>query len=116
LPPWPRPPERTRHELALQALLGPALMVIQGFTAPDVERTYTRARELCRALGAPPELFSVLCGQALWPTLRGQFQAAQELAEQLLHMAQQRQDTVSLVEAHALLGAILMTRGVLEAG
>jgi adenylate cyclase len=112
----PETPERIRHELALQAILGPALTVIQGFAAPEVERTYTRARELCRALGDPPELFSVLCGQALWQTLRGRFQAAQALAEQLLQMAQQRHDTVSRMEAHALLGAILMTRGVLEAG
>ena len=72
----------------------------------------TPARALCHASGDPPELFSVLCGQALWHTLRGQFQAAQALADQLLQMAQQRHDTVSRVEAHALLGAILMTRGV----
>jgi predicted ATPase len=81
-----------------------------------VAYTYSRARALCRTLGDPPELFAVLFGQALWHTLRGQYQAAQELAEQLFRMAQQRHDLVSLVEAHAVLGTVLVTRGALEAG
>jgi hypothetical protein len=38
------------------------------------------------------------------------------LAEQLFRMAQQRHDLVSLVEAHAVLGTVLVTRGALEAG
>ena len=112
----PETPDRTRHELALQAILGPALIATQGYAAPDVERTYARARELCRTLGDPPELFAVLFGQALWHTLRGQYQTAQELAEQLLRMAQQRHDLMSLVEAHTVLGTLLVTRGALEAG
>ena len=49
----PETPERTRHELALQAILGPTLVATQGYAAPDVERTYARARALCRALGDP---------------------------------------------------------------
>jgi predicted ATPase len=112
----PETPARTRHELALQAILGPTLGATQGYAAPDVERTYARARALCRALGDPPELFAVLFGQAAWHMVRGQYQTAQELAEQLLRMAQQRHDPASLVEAHAVLGTILVMRGALEAG
>ena len=37
----PETPERTRHELALQVLLAPALVATQGYAAPDVERTYS---------------------------------------------------------------------------
>ena len=76
----------------------------------------TPARVSLSYPGRTPELFAVLFGQALWHTLRGQYQAAQELAEQLLRMAQQRHDLVSLVEAHAVLGTVLVTRGALEAG
>ena len=47
----PDTPERARKELALQITLGPALMATKGWTAPEVERTYTRAHELCRAGG-----------------------------------------------------------------
>ena len=112
----PETPARTRHELALQVLLAPALVATQGYATPDVERTYSRARDLCRTLGDPPELGAVLLGQALWHVLRGQYHTAQDLAAQVLHMAQQQHDPVSLVAAHAVLGAILMTRGALEAG
>ena len=47
----PETPERTRHELALQVLLAPALVATQGYAAPDVERTYSPARALCRDPG-----------------------------------------------------------------
>jgi predicted ATPase/DNA-binding winged helix-turn-helix (wHTH) protein len=112
----PETPERTRHELALQAILGPTLITTQGYSAPDVERTYARARTLCRTLGEPPALFAVLFGQATQHMVRGQYQIAQALAEQGLRMVQQRHDPVSLVEAHGLLGTILVMRGALEAG
>ena len=47
----PETPERTRHELALQTILGPTLVATQGYAAPDVERTYARARSLPRPGG-----------------------------------------------------------------
>jgi predicted ATPase len=109
-------PDNIRRELTFQAILGPTLSAIQGYAAPEVECTYARARELCRSLGDPPELFTVLFGQALWHTLRGQYQPAQELAEQLLHIAHQQRDPVPLTEAHTLLGTILMTRNDLASG
>jgi DNA-binding winged helix-turn-helix (wHTH) protein/predicted ATPase len=112
----PETPDRTRHELALQVLLAPALVATQGYATPDVERTYTRARALCRALGDPPELFPVLVGQVAWHGVRGQYQRAQDLAEQLLGLVQQQPDPVSRVEAHTALGSLLVTRGALEAG
>src|SRR5262249_34046553 len=40
----PDTPERAQHELDLQITLGPALMVIKGPAAPEVERVYNRAR------------------------------------------------------------------------
>lgn len=112
----PDTPERIRHELALRAILGPTLSATRGYAAPDAEYTYTRARALCRALGDPPELFAVLFGQVTWHLVRGQYQTAQELAEQLLRMARQQHDTVALVAAHSVLGTILVMRGDLEPG
>ena len=43
----PDSPERTQRELLLQMAVGPALIAIKGRAATEVERTYTRARELC---------------------------------------------------------------------
>jgi hypothetical protein len=50
-------PEATEHlhqELDLQVALGRALMDTEGYTAPEVERVYARARELCEQIGDIP--------------------------------------------------------------
>src|SRR5262249_52131075 len=47
----PNVPERAQQELMLQISLGPALMVTEGFAAPEVEKVYARARELCQQVG-----------------------------------------------------------------
>ena len=60
----PDSPERIQQEALLQLAVGPALPPAKGWAAPEVERAYTRARELCERLGDPPELFPVLFG--LW--------------------------------------------------
>ena len=40
------------------------LMATKGYAAPEVEKAYTRARELCQQVGETPQLFPVLWG--LW--------------------------------------------------
>jgi predicted ATPase len=49
----PATPERNRLELGAQMTLGIALRATKGQTAPEVERLYTRARELCERVGEP---------------------------------------------------------------
>jgi hypothetical protein len=39
----PQTPERVRYEGAIQATLGAAMAVTQGYASPDVERTHQRA-------------------------------------------------------------------------
>ena len=93
----PDSPERIQRELLLQLALGPALIAVKGWAAPEVERAYTRARELCERLGDPPELFPALLG--LWAVyyLRGELRKAYELAEQLLRRAQSAHDPALLL-------------------
>ena len=100
----PDSPERIQRELLLQLALGPALIAVKGWAAPEVERAYTRARELCERLGDPPELFPALLG--LWAVyyLRGELRTAYELAEQLLRRAQSAHDPALLLYAHHALG------------
>ena len=52
----PETPERLQQELDLQVALGPALRATKGNAAPDVERAYARARELCAARRHPATL------------------------------------------------------------
>ena len=64
LPTLPDTRQRVEQELLLQTTLGPALMSMKGFAAPETGVAYTRARMLCQHLGESPQLFPVLWG--LW--------------------------------------------------
>jgi class 3 adenylate cyclase/predicted ATPase len=101
----PDDPKRFQRELLLQLALGPALIAVKGLAAPDVERAYTRARELCEILGDPPELFPALWG--LWAVhlVRAELRRASELAEQLLRRAQSAHEPVRLIYARMARGA-----------
>jgi predicted ATPase len=95
----PDGPERAQQELALQSALGAALRATKAY-APETERAYLRARELCRQLGEPPQLFPVLYSLYELYEYRGAFQYSQELGEQLLHLAHYRHDTTLLLGAY----------------
>jgi predicted ATPase len=107
----PDGPERMQRELLLQLALGPALIFINGYTAPEVERAFARAREICEQLGDPAELFPALLG--LWAVylLRGEVLMAYALAEQLLRRAQGAHDPGLLIMAHTALGDTSFSMG-----
>jgi predicted ATPase len=107
----PPTPEQAQHELVLQTTLGPALMAVKGFAAPEVEHTYIRAHALCQQIGEKSRLFPVLWG--LWSLylVRAQHQTGRELAEQLLSLAQQTQDRALSVQAYRARGTILFFVG-----
>jgi TOMM system kinase/cyclase fusion protein len=105
--------ERTQQELALQTTLGPVLIATKGFGVPEVEKTYTRALELCRQIGETPQLIPVLRGLQTFYLTRAELQTARELGEQLLTLAQRVQDQVFLLGAHFALGQTLYFLGEL---
>jgi predicted ATPase len=82
--------ERRQQELAIQMTLGPALMGVKGFSAPEVEQVYTRARELCQQVGETPQLFLVLQGLSAFYALRGKLETLRELVEQRLNLARRQ--------------------------
>jgi DNA-binding NtrC family response regulator/predicted ATPase/class 3 adenylate cyclase len=103
--------ERSEQELALQMTLGPALMGSKGFSAPEVEQVYTRARELCQQVGETPQLFLVLQGLSGFYGLRGKLETLRELVEQRLNLAQRQQAPDLLLPAHIALGHTLLALG-----
>ena len=107
----PSTPEHTQQELMLQAALGPALMAIKGYTAPEVAHAYARARELCQQVGETPQLFEILMGLCVFYQERGELRTAHALAEQLLHLAQRLHDPIRLLWAHNILGYTLFVMG-----
>jgi predicted ATPase len=107
----PDTPERTQQELRLQIALGTPLIVTQGYAAPEVEKTYSRALELCRQVGETPQLFHVLMGLIAFHLIRAEHKTAWELGEQLLHLAQSTQRHPFFLWAYCALGEILSSFG-----
>src|SRR5262249_31600305 len=105
--------ERIQREVLLQLALGPPLMAVKGYAAPEVERAYGRARELCERVGEPPELFPALYGLWVMQMVRGELRKTYELSEQLLRRAQDTHDPALLLYAHVSLGATLFWMGKL---
>ena len=101
----------TRQELSLLLALGVSLNVTKGNGAPEVGRTYARARELCLQTGEPQQLFSVLLGLRRFHVVRGEFQTGRALGEELLSLAQGIKDPGVLVRAHMMVGEDLLCAG-----
>jgi class 3 adenylate cyclase/DNA polymerase III delta prime subunit len=100
----PEDSTRLRYELDLQTALGPALMPIKGWGAPEVEQAYVRARALCDQLGATPQLFGVLRGLWEYYELRAHTGPGLESARQVLALAEDAGDRTLLVIAHDVMG------------
>ena len=106
--------ERTQQELGVHLTLGFALQASKGSAAPEVETTYTRAWQLCHQLGETSQLFQVLHGLWSHALVRAEYQRANELVEQSLHLAQGQLSTVHIMQIHDKLGNVLFWRGELR--
>jgi class 3 adenylate cyclase/predicted ATPase len=106
---------RTPLELELLLTLGPPLMATRGYADEDVERGYSRARELCRQLGEPPAVFPVMFGLWTYHCLRAKHVAGRELAAHMSTLAEASGDASLLVEADLAMGANLFYLGEFEA-
>ncbi|MBV8089679.1 MAG: hypothetical protein JO139_08900 [Alphaproteobacteria bacterium] len=106
--------ERAERELDLQMALGPALVATKVRSHPDIGRTYTRARELCRQLADHSRELTVLRGLQLHHQNLLEMEKAQHFAEEALRVAERLGDAARLVGAHVILGATLYYQGKLE--
>jgi predicted ATPase len=86
-------------------------MSTKGYAAPEVERTYARARQLCRDLGDGPQLYPVVQGLWLFHFVRADLDNARALARQLLSQAREADDGALVMEAHRALGTTLCFTG-----
>jgi predicted ATPase len=107
----PDTPARARRELPLQTTLGMQLQLTQGYAAPEAERTYGRARELCERMQEAPPLFPVLWGLWLVYKVRSELGKARELAERLFRLAQGAQDPVQLLQVRQALAVTSLCLG-----
>jgi class 3 adenylate cyclase/tetratricopeptide (TPR) repeat protein len=99
--------ERAQQELALQMAMGASKLATSGLATPETGQAYSRARELCSQLGESSQLFRALLGLRFYYTALGELQAARELGEQMLQLAQGAADTELIVEANYALSVPL---------
>ena len=110
----PASPERDTREVILRIALGAELMATRGFGSPDVAACYASARDLCQRLETTPHLFPALWGLWLFHLFRGPLNAARDVADRLLNLAQQSGDPALLLQAHHALWATAWSSGDLR--
>jgi predicted ATPase/class 3 adenylate cyclase len=103
--------ERWQLEIEFLGTLGAALQAVKGYAAPETGRAFARARKLWERLGSPLEFLHIPYGQSRYHALRGELDRAQSIAEDLLRLSRQRNDTAGLVLAHHCSGRNLMYMG-----
>ena len=103
--------ERRGRELEVCLALGPVLVATRGYSNPDVERIYARARALCPSSGDDRLLYAVLSGLHLFHQSRAELAICAELAERRLEIARRLEDPA--LEMHVLetTGTVAFWRG-----
>jgi predicted ATPase len=103
----PETPERVQQELDVQLALGAALCITQGYAAPEVEQTYSRAQILCQQIGETPQFFRALHDVCAFSFHRGALRLARELGEQFVRRAPRAVDPLLRLEVYTQLGITL---------
>jgi predicted ATPase/DNA-binding SARP family transcriptional activator/class 3 adenylate cyclase len=107
----PESADRDRRELDLLVVLGVPLVLTRGHAAPEVERTYARARALGEQVDDARQRFHALMGLRRFYLSRGEPGIAYDLGEQLLALAQSTCDPIYLSRAHMMQGEALHNLG-----
>lgn len=102
---------RRARELELCLALGPVLVATRGYSNPEVERIYARARALCGSSGDDRLLYAVLSGLHLFHQSRAELATCIELSERRMEIARRLGDPA--LEMHVLetQGTVAFWRG-----
>jgi class 3 adenylate cyclase/predicted ATPase len=105
---------RSRAELAILSQLGPALMSVHGWSAPEVGVVFERAEHLARQLESSVDLAPPLAGLWLFHTARGHFSRSNEITNELFNVGRILDDPDILLQAHHCAWPIRWFRGELR--
>lgn len=107
--------ERDRKEVEIQVLRAGVLRSTEGIAADETGAAYARIRKLCNRLDETENLFPVLNGLYAFHLVRAEYDLAKEVAEQILELASQSDETHHVMIAHRAMGAVLLHIGDLDA-
>jgi predicted ATPase len=103
--------QRQLEELEIWSALGPVLLAVEGFAAPETGHAFRRARELWEQQGSPSEFLYLPFGESVYRMIRGELDLAQRLDEDLLRLSHQRNDCGGLILGRLSFGRTLMSVG-----
>ena len=81
------------QELSLQRMLGQANFAVKGLAAPETDRAFSRARELCAATDDDKSIIPVLFGIIIVQWGAAQFAKAESTASEIVHRARRTGET-----------------------
>src|SRR5262249_22712471 len=84
---------------------------VKGCTAVEADRIYALGRELHWLDDPSPQTFNVLVLLLLSFKFRGRMRSAQEIAEQLMQIAERLGNEALIMEAHRGMGSALIEQG-----
>jgi predicted Ser/Thr protein kinase len=102
----PEGPERKQQELALQMMRGIALRSTTGWSTPEIEQTFNRARKLANDLENPPELIPVQWATTLFQLIRGDLIECRNNADELMRQAERSGNEAYIMAAHHVAGVV----------
>jgi class 3 adenylate cyclase/tetratricopeptide (TPR) repeat protein len=90
---------RDDQELQFLAMLAPTYITARGYAAPEVGPILLRARELCRRIDDPQQLFGIMLGMWEWRIVRGDLRLCVDLATDGMALAERLNDPGIMMEA-----------------
>ena len=109
----PETQERAKQELALQRLLGQASFATKGYASPEATRAFSRARELCAAIGDDVSIYPILLGVWLFEWTGGYHTNAETTANDLLERAGRTDNTGARIAGNLLVAVSGLHLGTL---
>jgi class 3 adenylate cyclase/tetratricopeptide (TPR) repeat protein len=107
----PQTRERNQRELGLQMAIGAPISAARGWSHPDYENTYARARELAFQIGESPELPRVLEAMAAAYLMKGDLPTSAEVAQEALAAAERTGEALDRLMTHVAVGCPLLFQG-----
>ena len=111
----PDDPWRQQQELDLQIALASGLTATKGWSAPDVDETFARARALAEQLDRPEDPIPVVAGEYALHLGRSDYQLALALGEKLERIGEARNDAAAQSLGRMMQGITRCFLGELDA-
>jgi DNA-binding SARP family transcriptional activator len=107
-------PDRWTHEFALQAMLGGVFIATRGWSSPEAEAAFLRARELAVTLQSEDELGRILFLLGTFYDVRGEYARSEHLLQESLSLSGRTLTAGVLTDSHELLACTLFHQGSFE--